>query len=257
MMDFLIPAVAFFASLLTFFSGFGLGTIMVPVFLLFFPVELAIALSGIIHLLNNMFKITLIWSYIDRKVLLRFGTAALFAAFLGALLLSILSETDGPVNYVLAGYQGHTTYLNITIGVMLFIFALVELIPGVKLMNVSDNKLILGGLLSGFAGGLSGHQGALRTIFLVKAGLSAEAFIATGISIALIVDLTRIPIYFSTMDPQSISENASLLISATLSAFIGAVIGRRLLKKVKISALQTLVGVLILVVSVLLGFGII
>lgn len=40
--------------------------------------------------------------------------------------------------------------------------------------------LPLGGLLSGFFGGLSGNQGALRSAFLLKAGLSKEAFIATG-----------------------------------------------------------------------------
>ncbi|MBL4658068.1 MAG: sulfite exporter TauE/SafE family protein [Flavobacteriales bacterium] len=256
-MEFFIPIIAFLASLLTFFSGFGLGTIMVPVFLMFFPVELAIALSGIIHLLNNMFKISLIWSYIDKNVLLRFGAPALLAAFAGATLLTKLSSADENVHYILAGLPGQTTYLKITIGVMLFVFALVELIPGIKGINVSGNRLMVGGALSGFAGGLSGHQGALRTIFLVKAGLSTEAFIATGISIALLVDLTRIPIYFTTIDPMNISENASILISSTLAAFVGALIGRRLLKKVKIVALQTLIGVLILFVSIALGFGII
>jgi len=229
---------------------------MVPVFLLFFPVELAIALSGIVHLLNNMFKITLIWTFVDRTVLLRFGTAALIAAFFGAQLLSNLSTSETLISYELAGYLGQTTSLKLTIGALLFVFAFIELIPGAKTMDFSKNKLIVGGLLSGFAGGLSGHQGALRTLFLVKAGLSAEAFIATGICIALIVDLTRIPVYFLGMDASAISENATLLISATLAAFVGAVIGRRLLKKVKIAALQTLVGVRIILVSILLGFGI-
>ena len=49
----IISIVALFASLLTFFSGFGLGTILMPVFAIFFPVEIAIALTGIVHLLNN------------------------------------------------------------------------------------------------------------------------------------------------------------------------------------------------------------
>ena len=33
-----IGSVAAFASLLTFFSGFGLGTILTPAFMLFFPI---------------------------------------------------------------------------------------------------------------------------------------------------------------------------------------------------------------------------
>ena len=256
-MEYLIPVIALFASLLTFFSGFGLGTIMVPVFLLFFPVELAITLSGIVHLLNNMFKISLVWKFIDKSVLLRFGLPALLAAFLGAQLLSELADSKEYINYSIAGYDRQTSILKLSIAVLLFVFAMVELLPFAKKFTVSRDKLILGGLLSGFGGGLSGHQGALRTMFLVKAGMSTEGFIATGISIALIVDLTRIPIYFSGMDLSSITDNASLLISATLAAFIGALIGRFFLKKVKIAALQTLVGVLILLVAVSLGLGII
>lgn len=42
-----ISLAAFFVAILTFFSGFGLGTILTPVFMIFFPVELAIGLTGI------------------------------------------------------------------------------------------------------------------------------------------------------------------------------------------------------------------
>ena len=255
-MDYLIPLIAFFASLLTFFSGFGLGTIMVPVFLLFFPVDLAIALSGIVHLLNNVFKISLVRQFIDKRVLIRFGSGALISAFFGAALLKNLSGSELLVNYEVAGYAGATTTLKLVIAALLFVFAMIELLPFMKKFSVSKDKLIIGGILSGFSGGLSGHQGALRTIFLVKAGMSAEAFIATGISIALIVDFTRIPIYFSGMEFSVILDNASLLISSTGAAFMGAFIGRRFLKKVKIASLQTLVGILILIISILLGMGI-
>ena len=39
---------AFFAAILTFFSGFGLGTILTPVMMVFFPVDIAIAFTGIV-----------------------------------------------------------------------------------------------------------------------------------------------------------------------------------------------------------------
>ena len=41
---------AFVGSILTFFSGFGLGTILVAVFTVFFAPELAIAMTAIVHL---------------------------------------------------------------------------------------------------------------------------------------------------------------------------------------------------------------
>mgnify|MGYP000679824147 CR=1 FL=1 len=53
----------------------------------------------------------------------------------------------------------------------------------------------LGGVLSGFFGGLSGHQGALRSMFLVKCGLDATSFVATGVVIAIAIDLTRLALY--------------------------------------------------------------
>ncbi len=51
----IICIVAFLTSILTFFSGFGLGTILMPVFALFFPVEVAIALTSVVHFSNNLF----------------------------------------------------------------------------------------------------------------------------------------------------------------------------------------------------------
>ena len=54
-MEFLIVCVAsLLASALTLFSGFGLGTLLMPVVALFFPLELAIAMTAIVHLANNV-----------------------------------------------------------------------------------------------------------------------------------------------------------------------------------------------------------
>jgi hypothetical protein len=53
---FVICSSAFLASGLTLFSGFGLGTLLLPVMVLFFPIDLAIALTAVVHALNNLFK---------------------------------------------------------------------------------------------------------------------------------------------------------------------------------------------------------
>lgn len=54
-MDVLVIAVsALVASGLTLFSGFGLGTILTPVFALFFPVATAVAMTAVVHLANNL-----------------------------------------------------------------------------------------------------------------------------------------------------------------------------------------------------------
>jgi len=80
----IISVTAFLVAILTFFSGFGLGTIMTPVFMIFFPVDLAIALTGIVHFFNNLFKLLLVGRQADKQVLIRFGIPAVIAALLGS-----------------------------------------------------------------------------------------------------------------------------------------------------------------------------
>ena len=50
---FVVCGVALLASGLTFFSGFGLGTLLLPAFALFVPVDRAIAVTAIVHFLNG------------------------------------------------------------------------------------------------------------------------------------------------------------------------------------------------------------
>ncbi|NCC73692.1 MAG: sulfite exporter TauE/SafE family protein, partial [Sphingobacteriia bacterium] len=87
-----IALVASGAAMLTFFSGFGLGTILMPVFALFFPVEIAIALTAVVHLANNLFKTSLIWRAINFRVVFLFALPAALAAFLGAYVLTWFSN---------------------------------------------------------------------------------------------------------------------------------------------------------------------
>ncbi len=98
-----IGATAAFASLLTFFSCFGLGTILTPVFMLFFPIEVAIALTGIVHLLNNLFKMGFVGLKADRSVVLRFGGPAILGAIAGASLLLHFSMGEPLFTYELLG----------------------------------------------------------------------------------------------------------------------------------------------------------
>ncbi len=56
----IVCAAALVASGLTLFSGFGLGTLLMPVFALFVPLELAVAMTAVVHLANNLFKVGLL-----------------------------------------------------------------------------------------------------------------------------------------------------------------------------------------------------
>ena len=253
----IISIVALVTSLLTFFSGFGLGTLLMPVFAIFFPLDQAIAMTGVVHFSNNIFKGTLVWKNTDKEVLLKFGIPAIIASFAGAWLL--LSITHLPVleTYTIGSRSFSITPVKLIISVLLLFFAITELLPFFEKLSFSKKKLVLGGILSGFFGGLTGIQGALRSAFLFKAGLSKESYIATGVMIACVVDITRLSVYASNFVTSGIAQNLTVLIIATMAAIAGAILGNRLLKKVTISTVKYIVAIMLIFISFSLGSGLI
>ena len=252
----IICLVAFIASILTFFSGFGLGTILLPVFSLFFPIEIAIALTGVVHFFNNIYKLILVGKNANKNVLIYFGIPAVIASFIGAYILINITDLSSLYEYSIGEKLFIITPVKLIISILLIVFAIIELFPFLKKLNFQKKHLPFGGFLSGFFGGLSGHQGALRTAFLINAGLTKETFIGSAVVISAFVDFTRISIYSTRFLNSGLSDNIPLILCATISAIIGAYYGNRLLKKVTLEFIQKLVAILLIVISVALGLGI-
>jgi uncharacterized protein len=257
----LIALVAFGAAMLTFFSGFGLGTILMPVFVIFFPIEIAIALTALVHLANNIFKLALVWKAVSKKVFMLFALPALITALFGALVLNLISREIVLLSYNLAGNVFEVTLLRFVISFLLIIFALIELNRRFDKFSMGKRYLPLGGALSGFFGGLSGHQGALRSMFLLRAGLSKEGFIATGIAAATLIDISRLTIYGTSFFSDYLAEidasSLSMLVTAILAGFAGSFTGRKLLTKITMGSVRLIVGYMILALALLMGAGII
>ena len=252
-----ISTVAFVVAILTFFSGFGLGTILTPVFMIFFPVELAIALTGIVHFFNNIFKLFLVGRNANKEVVLRFGIPAVIAAIVGSWILINISDLQPLFSYSAFGKQFEVYPVKLIISILLIIFAGIDLIPYFNTLQFGREKLPLGGALSGFFGGLSGNQGALRTAFLIKAGLTKEAFVGTAVVVSTFVDFTRLSIYATRFTKSGLTDNLAVVICAILAAITGAYIGNKLLKKVTLRFLQVMVAVMLVMVSLALGAGLI
>jgi uncharacterized protein len=254
---FIICLAAFSASGLTLFSGFGLGTLLLPVMALFFPVDLAIALTAVVHALNNLFKCWLLGRHADGAVVLKFGLPAILAALLGARVLLYLSDLQPLFQYQVWGREVQVMPVKLVIAVLMVVFALFELAPRRAPGALTPRYLPLGGVVSGFFGGLSGHQGALRSAFLIRAGLTKESFIATGVVISVMVDIPRIVMYGATMPGLGLSDNRPLLAAAVLAAFAGAWLGNRWLAKVTLRLVQLLVTLMLLAIAAALGSGLI
>ena len=256
-MEILIPITAFAASLLTFFAGFGLGTLLLPIFALFFPPETAVSLTAIVHLLNNLFKLGLVGKHINQQVLITFGLPGVIGAFGGAYLMTNLVSSNALFQYNIGGSTFSVEPINLVIGLLMIAFAILEVFSLLKRWEFGKRLLIPGGFLSGFFGGLSGHQGALRSAFLIKCGLSKETFIATGVSISCFVDIVRLGVYSSKFAITNWVNNWDTLLIAVLAAFAGAFLGRKLLTKTKINSLYLFVTIMLIVFGTLLASGII
>jgi uncharacterized membrane protein YfcA len=233
----LIALTAFFASILTFFSGFGLGTILFPVFILFFPVDLAIALTGVVHFFN--------FASVS-------GNRAAFHRF------SVIDKRirDEPHHtYLLFGKEMHIYPVKLMIAILLIIFArwiccrILQTRIRKKQADLEDYSAVFRRSVR--------PQGALRSAFLIKAGLTKEAFIATGVVVACFIDFTRLSVYASKFLSSGLADNILVVVIATSAAITGAVAGNMLLKKITLKFIQTLVAILLIIIALALGGGVI
>jgi hypothetical protein len=257
-----VALAALIAAGLTIYSGFGLGTLLLPVFALFFPAEMAVVATALVHGANNVFKVSLLGRHADREVVLKFGLPAIAAAVVGALVLGWIAGAGMQMEVVVnEQVLSQVTPIKLIIGVLMIAFALFELLPRFRALEFDRRYLALGGVLSGFFGGLSGHQGALRSAFLAKTGLTTERFVGSNAVIGFLVDLTRISVYAALFAAAGAHaggfEGWPLVMTGALSAFAGVMIGKCYLQKVTMASIRMLVGVLLFGVGVALVTGLI
>lgn len=253
---FIVSVVTFSAAILTFFSGFGLGTILTPVMIIFFPTEMAIAFTGLVHFSNNIFKFLLVGKNIDKKVLIRFGLPSVIAAFIGSYLLVLIDDNIVIFSYYFFDKKIDIILIKFLISILLIIFAIIDLIPQIKDMHFDKKYLPVGGFLSGFFGGIAGNQGALRSAFLVKHRLEKSVFVATTVAISSLVDITRLSVYSTNFSNLNYSDFYQLGFFSVFSAVAGSFIGNKLLKKVTIEQIKKIVALLLIFLGISLLIGI-
>lgn len=258
-MEYLVVcAVALIASGLTLFSGFGLGTLLLPAFALFFPVPVAVAATAVVHLANNLFKVGLVGRDANRSVVMRFGVPGMVAAIGGAALLSSIAAAPAVFDYQLGTSTHEVTAVELAVGSLLVVFALLEIAPAFRGLSFGPRWLPLGGALSGFFGGLTGLQGALRSAFLVRAGLNPAEYIGTGTVCAVLVDVARLLVYgFAAAALATVGQSGSwgLVVAAAAAAFTGAYLGKRLIAKTTMPLVRRIVAAGLVIVGAGMAAG--
>lgn len=226
----LIVVVAFIAAALTVPAGFGLSTMLTPVVLFVMEPHEAIAVVAIVHGAHNAAKYYSLKIHVDYEAIKHYGIWLVIGAIIGALLQNMVPQEP----------------LLILIGCFLIILPILTLSEdwtGYKIPEANDR---IGGFGSGFMGGLSGHQGALRAMFLSRRLTNKMSFAATASILALCVDLTRIPIYLYFRSEEIVAYS-QLTLALVISALLGVKVGKIWLEKLKSKTIHN--GVMIGIVT--------
>jgi len=231
MIDILFYIAAFIVGIIGTTIGFGSSTLLLPIALFFFDFGTALILVAIFHFSGNIGRITFFRKGLDIKLLVLFGIPSILFTLLGA--WAVLSFT--------------TDIFKLILGVFLGVFSIISYMnPKLSLKYVNRN-IFLGGGLSGFFAGLMGTGGALRAAFLNAFKVKKGVYLATSASIALLVDLTRIPVYIAGG-----FLNFEVLIAVPILfvlAIIGAYIGKRIVGYIPQEPFRKGVLIAILIIS--------
>ena len=223
-------AITLVAAALTVPAGFGLATMLTPVVLFWLPPHEAIAVVAIIHGAHNAWKLKLLRLSVDFGAVKRYGWALVVGAVIGALLHSYIPSDP----------------LLLVVGLALVILPILSATERWTNFRLPESEDRIGGFGSGFFGGLTGHQGALRAMFLQKRLPDKVSYAATASVLALAVDITRIPIYI-IFEGSAILDEYVLILALVISAVVGVNLGKVWLTKWKQSRIRA--GILIAIVA--------
>lgn len=209
---------AFIAEVIGTVAGFGSSTIFLPLALFFVDFKTALILVALFHIFGNLSRITFFRHSLDKKLLLLFGVPSIILTIIGAL----------AVNYI------PQEVLKLVLGLFLFIFSIISVIKSEFRFKPSIRNAVIGGSLSGFLAGLIGTGGILRSSFLTAFNVKKNIYLATAAAIALVVDITRIPIYFKNgfLEARYYSYIPFLFIIAIASSYLGKKIADKIPQKI-------------------------
>ena len=228
---------AFLAVVIGTVAGFGTSTILLPITLLFVDFKTALVLVAISHISGSLGATAFFRHGLDKRLILLFGVHSIILTILGAYLVTYVPQN----------------VLQLILGLSLLIFSIYFLLKPDFKVSASKINTIFGGSLSGFLQGLLGIGGPLRGAFLISYNLDKFKYIATLAAIAVIIDATRIPIYFlnNLLEPQFYYFIPAL----AMIGIMGSYTGKRIVQKIPQNIFKKFVLVGIGIASLLLIYG--
>jgi uncharacterized membrane protein YfcA len=226
--------VAVLAGAVAAVSGFGIGSLLTPFLLLYFPAAEAVAIVSVPHVVATTVRLVRLREDIDWPTFRQFGVASAVGGLAGAALQPVLASDA----------------LTLLLAILLLSAGTSELIKRTVPLPRTPFWRLAGGTLSGVFGGLVGNQGGIRAAALLGFQLETKALVATATASALLVDAARVPIYaFASGDV--LMSTVPLWTAGTLGVVVGTFLGVPLLGRIPGPLYRQIVGGLL----VLLGLS--
>ncbi len=235
----LVLAVGAIAGIVASIAGFGIGSLLTPLFSLRMETKLAVAAVSIPHLVATAVRFWLLRKHVDRRLLLGFGVMSAAGGLTGALLHSIAESV------ILSG----------VFGILLF-FAGITGVTGItQRMRFHGWVAWVAGGFSGLLGGLVGNQGGIRSAAMLGFDVQRETFVATATAIALLVDGARMPVYLVTEGREILSVWPLVVLAAT-GTLAGTFLGGQVLRWIPEPVFRRIVSFIILALGVAVLVGV-
>lgn len=225
--------VAIVAGAVAAVSGFGIGSLLTPVFAGRYGTKLAVAIVSVPHLLATAARFSRLRQHLDRRVFLNFGILSAAGGLAGALLNA----------------HANSRSLAIVFGCLLVFAAISGLTGFIDRLRFGPRIAWLAGGLSGFFGGLVGNQGGIRSAALLGFDIRKEALVATATAVALIVDGARMPVYLA-VESRGVLSAWPLLLIAVGGVLLGTFWGVGLLRRIPERTFRKLLYLLILALGI-------
>ena len=218
-------------------AGFGIGSLLTPLFALRIDLQLAVAAVSIPHLLATTYRFFLVRKDLNREVFVSFGIWSAIGGLGGGLIGVFLRDRE----------------LTILFALLLIFAGLTGALGLSEKMRFPKQVSWLAGLASGLFGGLAGNQGGIRSAALMGFNLSKMAFIATSTGIGLLVDAARMPVYFSQRFADLLNLQLPILIAA-MGVLVGTWLGQLVLHRIHEQSFKRVVCGIILILGISMLF---
>ncbi len=216
-------------------SGFGIGSVVTPIFTLKTGTSLAVAGVSVAHFMGTALRFWIWKSHINKEILLTFGLTSALGGLLGALLHNVFGNIILTIIFgcllVFAGFSGITGLLDN--------------------WRLSGPGGWIAGALSGVFGGLVGNQGGIRSAAMFGFDLKGKEFVATATGIALAVDMARMPVYVFS-EGKAMAGIWPLIAIASTGVLVGTEIGAWALGRVPAALFKRIVSGIILLTGLFL-----